>query len=100
MPHLVQVHNRFQSRGVVFIGLTKENQASLAKVQGFLSEHGITWRNGYGATRSLARFQAQYIPAIWVVGRDGKVVWNRASRGSMEDAIEDALATEAPTRSE
>jgi hypothetical protein len=37
----------------------------------------------------------QGIPQVWVVGADGKIRWNFDSEGSLDNAIEDALA-EAP----
>ena len=44
-----------------------------------------------GANGSLIALKAAYIPGYWVIGRDGKVVWNKESEGTMESAIEAAL---------
>ena len=84
---------------MVFIGLTTQKQSELGQVKGFLKSHGVKWRNGYGARKTLTGFEAQYIPTVWVIGRDGKVVWNKASYATMEAAIEDALAELAPAKS-
>ena len=53
---------------------------------------GITWPNGYGSFETLQSFGAEVIPRTWVVGADGKVVWNSASAGDLKDGIEKALA--------
>ena len=92
-PEMVRIYNKFHSRGVVFIGLTAEGLGAVPKMKRFLSETRITWPNGYGAVRSLRQFEANSIPAVWVIGRDGKVAWNHNSKGTLEDGIEAALAT-------
>jgi thiol-disulfide isomerase/thioredoxin len=92
VPKLVMSHRKYHERGVVFIGLTAEDEKELPAVQGFLDENSIPWVNGYGATETLMAFQAEYIPAVWVIGPDGKVVWNVDSEGTVNDGIERALA--------
>ena len=61
-------------------------------IEEFVSEVGIEWPNGFGASQTLLEFQAEYIPSVWVIGTDGKIVWNHDSRGTLEDGIEQALA--------
>jgi peroxiredoxin len=93
-PELVKLHERFRERGVVFIGLTPDSEADLPNVRRFLEKTGITWPNGYGAAGTLEKFLTDggYFPSAWVVGADGKVVWNEDSPGPMADAIEQALS--------
>ena len=42
-------------------------------------------------------FEGQAYPAIWVIGKDGTVLWNRSLEGdqSLEEAIEAALEGKA-----
>ncbi len=96
-PHLVEVSKKFSDQDVVFIGLTSEDEESLPEIRQFIEETGIPWVNGYGpqAVETLGRLEAYAIPAVWVIGRDGVIVWNRDSRESLEDAIEAALAAGA-----
>ncbi len=89
---MVQVHKQFRNRGVNFIGLTMEEADSLPQVQSVLDAAGITWPNGYGAGRTMAAFESDYIPRAWVIGPSGQVVWNVDAPGSLEDGIEKALA--------
>lgn len=91
-PHLAEIHRRYKDQGVVFIGLTDEGAESLPAIEQFIKESGISWPNGFGAGQTLAAFQHEGIPAVWVVGRDGHVVWNSDSPGEIEDGIERALA--------
>lgn len=87
----MQVHEKLRDQGVVFIGLTPESKDSNTDSMAFLNDTKITWPNGYGAQNTLSAFKTQCFPSAWVVGRDGKVVWNRDSSQSIEDAIDNAL---------
>lgn len=91
-PHLLRAYNKFHPQGVIFIGLSSEDASAIPQMKQFLSETGITWPNGYGARNTLQAFQAEYIPRTWVIGRDGKIAWNGASKGTLEDGIAAALA--------
>ena len=93
-PALVKTHDAFRDRDVVFIGLTFDGADQLPDIEEFLSENGITWPNGYGALATLTDLNAEYFPAVWVIGRNGKVVWNYDSSGDLADGIELALSQE------
>lgn len=91
-PHLVAVHKRFADRGVVFIGLTTDGEEDLEKVQRFLKKTGITWPNGWGATETSRELRAKYIPALYVIGPDGQLMWfNQEDGGELEEILESML---------
>ncbi|MCA9004034.1 MAG: TlpA family protein disulfide reductase [Planctomycetaceae bacterium] len=92
-PHMVQVYNKFKDQNVAFIGLTSDSEELLPEIKEWLSDTGITWPNGYGADESLFAFKAEFIPQVWVIGTDGKIVWNEDSRSdeSLEEGIQRAL---------
>lgn len=79
---------------VVFLGLTLEDATTLEESRRFVEETEMSWPNGYGAGETLNGFDLQALPSIWVVGRDGKVVWNHDSPGDLEEGIEQALAAD------
>ena len=60
-------------------------------MESFLHKAGFKWPNGYGAYNTLQQLEAHYIPAVWVIGTDGRVVWNRDSQNTLEEGIEEAL---------
>jgi len=91
-PHMVETFERFRDQGVVFIGLTNEDESALPQIEAFLAEMAITWPNGYGAFETLTALGAEYIPSMWVIGRDGKIAWSGDARGGLDEAIERALA--------
>jgi thiol-disulfide isomerase/thioredoxin len=92
-PHLVEAYDMFHKRGVVFIALTRDSEDSLREMKQFLSDTKITWPCGYGAGDTLTALKCESIPQVWVVGTDGKIVWNMDEEGSLEGAIEDALSS-------
>ncbi|MBI5758463.1 MAG: hypothetical protein HZA46_08100 [Planctomycetales bacterium] len=85
------MHENVKGEGVVFIGLTPESESANDDSRKFLTATGVTWPNAYGAGKTLEQFKAEYFPSVWVIGRDGKVVWNRDSGQSIEEAIAAAL---------
>jgi len=91
-PHMVEAWKKFADRDdVIFVGITTEREESLPEIKTFMNEFKITWPNGYGATKTLAAFQAEYIPAVWVINKQGKIIWNFDSDEEMSHAIEKAL---------
>jgi thiol-disulfide isomerase/thioredoxin len=91
-PHLVEAYETFHKRGVIFIGLTSDPEDKLREMKEFISDTKIPWPCGYGADDTLRALQVNMIPQIWVVGADGKIRWNWDEAGSLESAVEDALA--------
>ena len=87
------MYENYRDQGVVFIGLTQEGEDALSQSQAFLEAAGITWLNGYGAVDTLSALECVAYPTMWVIGTDGKVVWNSDSPGALEDGIEKALSS-------
>ena len=94
MPDLVELHKTYAEKGVVFIGLTGEDESGLEDIQAFLDKYKVEWPNAYGAINSSVALKAHFIPRYWVFDRSGKVTWNVGLRGrtEMSAAIEKALA--------
>lgn len=92
-PHLVKTWSKFKDKDVQFIGLTVQDSATRDKSEAFLKRAGIEWPNGIGAGPTLEALKCDAIPAVWVVGRDGRIVWNFDSDGELDAAIDRALAS-------
>lgn len=98
-PELIALYKSYQGQeDVVFIGLTAEGEANLSDSQEFVKQAGYPWPNGYGAFETMLQYGNSYLPAAWVIGRDGKVTWNLGMEHneSMKEAIDRALATPLP----
>ncbi len=91
-PGLVQTYDRYESQGVVFLGLTPDGRSKLDEIEGFIRDAGIRWPTAYGADSTISSFGVQYLPTVIVIGRDGRVFWNSELRGTLDEAIRGALA--------
>lgn len=91
-PGLVQTYRHYKDRGVAFVGLTAEGESELPKIKAFLKEEGIPWPNGYGAGATLEALGVEGFPTIYVVTRNGNILWDSMRPGTIEGAIERALA--------
>jgi len=78
-PELVELQQKFASDGVQFFGLTAAGPQDKENILAWLDDRKVTWPNGFGqaAVDTLIAFEGDYLPGLWVVGRDGKVWWNR-----------------------
>ncbi|QDU44024.1 Thiol-disulfide oxidoreductase ResA [Symmachiella dynata] len=98
-PELIALYKTYEGQeDVVFIGLTAEGEANLSDSREFVKQAGYPWPNGYGAYETMLQYGNSYLPAAWVIGRDGKVTWNLGMEHieSMKEAIDRALATPPP----
>jgi len=99
-PELIALYKTYQGQeDVVFVGLTAEGEANLSESREFVKQAGYPWPNGYGAIETMLQYGNNYLPAAWVVGRDGKVTWNKGMEHieSMKSAIDRALAAPPPS---
>jgi thiol-disulfide isomerase/thioredoxin len=91
MPELVSMFNKYQDRGVQFIGFTMEGADKLDDTRAVVEGENLTWPNGYGAGGIINALGVKAIPSVFVIGKDGRVVWNSDRPGSLEEAIDSAL---------
>ena len=91
VPQLAKLHRRFAEQGVIFISLTSEEEDEKPQIQQFIDGTGVAWPVGYGATQTLSDLELKYIPATWIISREGQIVWMTGSPGRLEDAIEATL---------
>ena len=91
-PELRALEEKYRSRGVIFIGLTSEGESDLDASRKFIEATRITWPNGYGANETLAALRADFIPQLWIVDRQNRIVWDAHSREPIEEVLERALA--------
>jgi thiol-disulfide isomerase/thioredoxin len=99
-PIIKDVHRKYSPAGVVFISLTNETSSHLRAIEAVMKESGTEWLSGYGAGAAWADLQVDGIPAVWVFGRDGRLVWSDhpGYRNEFERSIATALSAEAPNR--
>lgn len=87
-PHLIELYEEYKDHDVVFLGLTGEDSSALDESRRFLRLTKITWLQGYGAAETIDALDVQYIPQLFIIGRDGKIAWDQSSREPIESALE------------
>lgn len=90
-PHTVALYEKFKDRGVVFLGLTTEQSDKLAESERFIAAAKFPWPCGYGADQTLNPLydiSDHYVPMLWVIDRQGVIVWG----GNPLDMTEQELA--------
>lgn len=80
IPHLTELQLKYKDKGVVFIGITSENESTAKK---FVNSMGDKMEylvavdsQGSAEQNYMAAFGIRGIPHAFVVGRDGKIVYN------------------------
>ena len=89
---LIDLCDKHRNRNVLFLGLTYEGADALDASRKFVDDLGIHWPNAYGAGVTVDALGVTGLPAVLVVGADGKVFWNHEMGGTVEDALQQALA--------
>lgn len=90
-PELVELYKQYHSRGVEFVSLTFEDEGRFDAIQSFVHEKGIQWPVGYGARATLRAFEAAEYPCLWLIDRNGAIVWNHDSSSSLRSALESVV---------
>lgn len=96
-PYLVSLYEKYHPQGVMFIGLTSEQEDSRAQSQAFLDRNKIKWPNGLGADATLLQLHADAFPQMWIVDQHGKIAWHDTSP-IPPDQILDQLLAAAPAQ--
>ena len=98
-PAIVELHDKYKDQGVIFLGLTSEglDSRSINLSKDYVKSLKIPWPNGYGATKILAELEVETIPQLWVVDRQGRILFHEVgftdnSIREMDVAIQKALA--------
>ena len=92
LPEMVAAFEKYKERDVRFIGLTMEGGDKIDESRAVIDSAHVPYPNGYGAAATIDKLGVTYIPAVFVVGRNGRIVWNNDRPGTVEEAIESALA--------
>jgi thiol-disulfide isomerase/thioredoxin len=91
MPHMVELHDQFADRGVVFIGLTSEGEEDQAKIQSVLQKADARWPTGWGAIQTMRDLHNEFLPCIYVIGKNGQIMWTTEDGGDLPQVLEQLL---------
>ena len=89
----MQVSEQFSGQNIVFVGLTPDGAKDVSDTEAFIADTGITWSVAYGAAETMQALDVTLIPAKFVFGTDGKLVWQDGQSGDIASAIQSALGS-------
>ncbi|MEM9986281.1 MAG: TlpA disulfide reductase family protein [Bacteroidota bacterium] len=101
MPHLQQIHDDYQERGVVVVGFNPTGQ-DLQQQAAFLQKQGISYPVVHSAedTDWAARYAVEGWPTLFVIDREGRMVHKergftgKSSETKLRKVIEEQLTIE------
>jgi thiol-disulfide isomerase/thioredoxin len=98
LPNVQKVHKEYHDQGLEVISISLDSQ--LTKLVEFVKRRPMDWHHvadGKGWNARLARkYGVNSIPAMFVVGRDGKVVGAHPRGPRLEEVVKKALGTPTP----
>ena len=97
MPKMKELYKEFHPQGVEFIGVSlnqPKEQGGLNSLKTFVKEKEITWPQYYQGNGWESDFSASWginsIPALFIVGPDGKIV-TAEGRGKLESMLPELI---------
>ncbi len=99
IPHMKELYAKYKDRGVEFVGISLDRDK--AKLAAFVKQRQMGWVHTFSGKGwddpTVRAYGVRGIPSIWVVGKDGKVVSDKA-RGQLARVLDKALAAPAATK--
>jgi thiol-disulfide isomerase/thioredoxin len=100
MPVLESLHRVYQPAGLTLVGVNVDGRGDLPTVRSFVRTTGLTYRIWLDPDDGIsAHLPAPSLPATWLIGRDGRIVWSRLGMVPPDDpelgtALRNALGAE------
>ena len=88
-PHLVKLYSEYKDKGVVIIGLTREDRRK-DNIDKFIREMKVNYIIGTGSD-SGTDYGVSGIPHAFVISPEGKIHWRGHPMGGLDKVIKDAL---------
>jgi thiol-disulfide isomerase/thioredoxin len=93
VPNVVETYKKYHDKGFEIVGVSLDQDKD--KLLAFTKEHEMVWPqyfDGQGWDNSVSKsFGIDSIPAMWLVGKDGKLITTNA-REDLAGNVEKALA--------
>ncbi len=96
IPHLSDLQKKFKSKNVVFIGISDEEKGTVAP---FVKEMGAKMdylvacdKDRQTSDGYMKAYDQNGIPAAFIVGKDGKVLWVGHPMAELEETLTEVVA--------
>ena len=104
MPALERLHRAYQPAGLTLVGVNVDARGDIPTVRNFIRTTGLTYRIWLDPDDGVsAHFPTPSLPATWLIGRDGRILWSRHGMLHPDDpeldtALRNALRAEQLAR--
>lgn len=88
IPHLNEINKKFKDKGLVVIGISDESKEVVEKFQ---KTTPMEYHVAVGGAEIQKKFDINGIPHAFIVGKDGKIVWEGHPMRLTDKEIEKAL---------
>jgi thiol-disulfide isomerase/thioredoxin len=88
IPHLNEIHQKYKDKGLVVIGITDEARGT---VENFKRKTPMDYNVAVGGAAISKKLGINGIPHAFLVGKDGKIVWEGHPTSLKEADIENVL---------
>lgn len=86
IPHLQELHNKYKEKGLVILGITKDN---IMASRGLLASRNITYMNLAGSKQVTEDYKVLEIPQYYLIDNNGFIIY--ASKNGFEKKLEDMI---------
>jgi peroxiredoxin len=83
-----ELFEKYSARGLQIISVTKEKPEV---VKPFVAEQGVKYTIGLDSGATVKAYGIRSIPTAYLIGTDGKVIWEGHPRQLEDSVIEKAL---------
>ena len=91
--HMVEVNDKYSSKGLQFIGISLDSDASALKK--VIAEKKFTWPQNFGDKATPTAWGISSIPQTFIIGPDGSVLW-RGHPGGLDEPLAKAFQDHPP----
>ncbi len=92
IPHMNRLHKRYADKGVIFAGITEEDEATVKKFMDTMAMDYHVGLDDGSKTNGAYMKQVPGIPHAFVVDRDGRVAWHGHPLARMAKVIEELVS--------
>jgi hypothetical protein len=104
MPVLERLHRAYEPAGLTLVGVNVDARGDVPTIRSFVRTTGLTYRIWLDPDVDVsAHFPTRSLPATWLIGRDGRILWSRLGMVHPDDpelgtALRNALGAEQVAR--
>lgn len=90
IPLLVKMYEKYKDKGVQIVGISLDRPGQTEALAAFIKENKMTWLQTYSGKAddpTARRYGVDSIPAVWVVGKDGKIIFDGSEQTPPEETF-------------